>query len=213
MSALRYPRCGLNWAARPRAAGTGRHGSHEIISAVAPCRCASAMYGSSYSRRENAWNLATSCGRAPTARDQSSRCQGSTATPNRWPEADASASAGCDSWGPPATISAGTVRTASSTTVALRVSRLSNRRLMQHLCGEGRRARRPALMQHRREPRQPDRHHDERQLEHEQRQPHDVARRTPQVRDLPDAEAGEHSQVPEWHLQLQWQPRLATVPG
>ena len=78
MSMFRMPRCGADCAARPNAAGTGVHGSHETSMRRIPCRALSAAYSSIVRLRENASNFATACGAAPMLRAQSSTCHGST---------------------------------------------------------------------------------------------------------------------------------------
>src|SRR4051794_33475689 len=113
--------------------------------------------------RENASNLATSCGRAPTLLAQSSRCQGSTYTPNA--RAGGRSRTGAPAWAVGArTRSAGTLSTARIAIVVALVSRFSARRLIAHIPNVRGRARGPALMKHRRERQDPQRDHDERQL-------------------------------------------------
>src|SRR3954453_23532880 len=82
----------------------------------------------------------------------------------------------------------GRASTASRTSVALTVTRLSANRLT-HALPHRRGPRAPALVQHRREGDDADRDHHEGQLQNEDRQPCKVRARAPEVRDLADADA------------------------
>src|SRR4051794_7173584 len=82
---------------------------------------------------------------------------------------------------------AGIVSAPSKRSVALAVSRFSDRRLMNGSSQNGG-PRSPALMEHRRESTDPDRDHQECQLQHEDGKATEVVRRAPEMRDLADSD-------------------------